>query len=126
MYRARQFQKMVNAEKQQMGTPLGPKKPLDIDNAQYKKALEIQKQWYLRRTHSLAYEGNHAGMLDMYLSYVVSETVVRAFQDAGVKKYQFIATIDDRTTNECRSLHLKIFPMNGVMIGINCPPIYPE
>lgn len=85
MYRARQFQKMVNAEKQQMGTPLGPKKPLDIDNAQYKKALEIQKQWYLRRTHSLAYEGNHAGMLDMYLSYVVSETVVRAFQDAGVK-----------------------------------------
>ena len=123
-YRARQFQKLVNAEKQQMGTLLGPKKPLDIDNPQYKRALEIQKAWYLRRTTG-AYTGKHAGMLDMYIAYGISKIVLKAFRDAGVKKYQFIATIDERTTDECRGLHLKIFPTKGAMIGINAPPIYP-
>ncbi|HEX3018605.1 MAG TPA: minor capsid protein [Caproicibacter sp.] len=126
-YRAGQFQKMVNAEKQQMNapTPLGPKKALDIDNLQYKKALKAQRDWMLRRSQHGANKDNHAGQLDIYMSYIVSETVVRAFEDAGVEKYQFIATIDDRTTDACRSLHLKIFPMKDIMIGINCPPIYP-
>lgn len=126
-YRAGQFQKMVNAEKQQMDAPipLGPKKALDIDNPQYKKALRAQRDWMLRRSQYGANKDNHAGRLDMYMSYVIGQTVMMAFQDAEVKKFQFIATIDDRTTDACRSLHLKIFPMKDAMIGINVPPIYP-
>ncbi|HCA28900.1 MAG TPA: hypothetical protein DEP23_04675 [Ruminococcaceae bacterium] len=127
MYRARQFQKLINAEKQQMDGPgrLGQRRPLDIDNEQYKKALHIQRNWMLRRSQYGANKDNHAGQIDMYMTYVVSETVVQAFLDAGVKKYQFIATIDDRTTDACRSRHLKIYNMADIKIGINAPPIYP-
>ena len=126
-YRARQFQKLISAEKQQMNIPgrLGQRRPLDIDNEQYKKALKIQRSWILRRSQHGANKDNHSGQIDMYMAYVVSETVVRAFQDAGVKKYQFIATIDDRTTDACRSRHLKIYNMADIQIGINAPPIYP-
>ena len=126
-YRAGQFQKMVNAEKQQMNapTPLGPRKALDIENPQYQKALKAQRDWMLRRSQYGANKDNHAGRLDMYMSYVIGETVTRAFQNADVKKFQFIATIDDRTTEACRSRHLKIFPMKNAMIGVNIPPIYP-
>lgn len=117
-YRADQFRKIINADMQQ-------KKPLDIDNVQYQRALKAQKDWMLRRSQHGANKDNHAGQLDIYMSFAISETVVRAFRDAGVKKYQFIATIDNVTTDACRSLHLKIFDLDKIMIGINAPPVYP-
>lgn len=125
MYRARQLQKFVNAEMKRAETPLGSKKPLNVDSVQFKRALKIQRDWMLRRSQHGANKNNHAGQIDMYMAYVVSETVVRAFRDAGVKTYQFVAMIDDRTTDTCRSLHLKVFPLKDIQIGINAPPTYP-
>lgn len=51
--------------------------------------------------------------------------IAQAFRGRGVRWYQFSATVDERTTEECRSLHRKVFPMDELTIGVNAPPIYP-
>ena len=70
-------------------------------------------------------EGRFAGYYDMVMGFIVGHTVVQAFMDAGVNAYRFIATIDDRTTDECRALHGKVFRMEELKLGINAPPVYP-
>lgn len=47
------------------------------------------------------------------------------FKELGVEKYQFIATVDDRTSDICLSLDGKIFDMKDRQIGINCPFMHP-
>lgn len=118
-YRAKKLAKMIASQKQK-------DIPLNIDNPNFEKALKIQKNWMLRpSTPSRSQPNNYAGYIDNTMAFIVGYTVAQAFQDAGVKKYQFIATIDGRTTEACRSLHLKIFNMSALKLGENAPPIYP-
>lgn len=44
----------------------------------------------------------------------------------GINKYQFLATLDNRTSQICQKLDLKIFNYNELVIGINCPPMHPR
>ena len=86
--------------------------------------LRRQRAWQLREVQKTP-EGRFAGYYDMVMGFIVGHTVVQAFMDAGVKAYRFIATIDDRTTDECRALHGKVFRMEELKLGINAPPVYP-
>lgn len=65
----------------------------------------------------------HHGVIDKQMTFIIGYTVLNAFRDAGVEKYKFIATIDDRTTDSCRSLNGKVFRVDEAKIGINVPPI---
>ena len=47
------------------------------------------------------------------------------FREMGITKYQFIATIDDRTSEICRSLNGRIFEEKDRQIGVNCPFCHP-
>lgn len=47
------------------------------------------------------------------------------FREMGITKYQFIATIDDRTSEICRSLNGKVFEEKDRQIGVNCPFCHP-
>ena len=86
--------------------------------------LRRQRAWQLREVQKTP-EGRFAGYYDMVMGFIVGHTVVQAFIDAGVKAYRFIATIDDRTTSECRALHGKVFRMEELKLGVNAPPVYP-
>lgn len=118
-YRAQRIEKITAAQKQQDIV-------LDIGGVDYQKALQAQKAWMLRPAKSSAGQpNNYAGYIDMTMSFIVGHTVAQAFIDAGVKKYQFIATVDGWTTDACRSLNRKIFDMKDLKLGINAPPVYP-
>lgn len=65
----------------------------------------------------------HHGIIDKQMTFIIGYTVIKAFRDAGVKKYKFIATIDERTTDSCRLLNGKVFYVDEAKIGINVPPI---
>jgi len=45
-------------------------------------------------------------------------------QSSVVERYQFLATLDDRTTDICADLDLEIFDLSDKKIGINYPPLH--
>ena len=116
-YRAEQITQRARADEQQG-------RRTSVHNPDLQRALKAQENWQLRCTATTS-EGKYAGYYDMVMSFIVGHTVAQAFIDAGVKKYQFIATVDDRTTTECKKLHLKIINMSELKLGINAPPVYP-
>lgn len=48
-----------------------------------------------------------------------------ACEACGVEEYQYLATLDLRTSETCRELDGKIFPVKDRQTGKNCPPMHP-
>ena len=72
-------------------------------------------------------------------SYRVAERLVRteanhfhaeadklAYSAAGVKEYEFMATLDNRTSEICGSLDGKVFKVSEAKPGTNYPPMHPH
>lgn len=116
-YRAREITKQAVVDSSQG-------KGLSMDSEPMQAILRRQRAWQLREVQKTPV-GRFAGYYDMVMGFIVGHTVVQAFIDAGVKAYRFIATIDDRTTSECRALHGKVFRMEDLKLGVNAPPVYP-
>lgn len=49
-----------------------------------------------------------------------------SLEEAGLKEYRFIATLDLLTSKVCRELDMKVFPISGAKAGVNCPPMHPN
>lgn len=45
-------------------------------------------------------------------------------KELGVEKYQFLATLDRRTSDICRSMDMKIIPMKDFQPGVTAPPLH--
>nr|CAJ1762559.1 minor head protein [uncultured phage] len=58
-------------------------------------------------------------------NYVSTELNFKAYDECGIEEYQYLATLDLRTSLVCRKLDGKIFPVKEKQIGINCPPMHP-
>ena len=116
-YRAREITKQAVVDSSQG-------KELSMDSEPMQAILRRQRAWRSSARCKNA-GGRFAGYYDMVMGFIVGHTVVQAFIDAGVKAYRFIATIDDRTTSECRALHGKVFRMEELKLGVNAPPVYP-
>lgn len=59
-------------------------------------------------------------------SYVMSEATSRAFKETGVEKYEFLATLDTRTSKICQSLDGKVFKLSERQVGVNASPMHPR
>lgn len=62
-------------------------------------------------------------------SYIMGEATARAFEETGVEKYQFLATLDDKTcdgADGCQGLDLEIFDLKDRQVGVNASPIHPN
>lgn len=57
--------------------------------------------------------------------YVATELNFKAYEEAEIEKYQYCATLDLRTSQICRSLDRKIFPVKERKAGVNSPPMHP-
>lgn len=58
-------------------------------------------------------------------NYVATELNFKAYEDVGVEKYKYLATLDLRTSEICRNMDGKIFSVSERTIGVNCPPLHP-
>lgn len=58
-------------------------------------------------------------------NFVSTELNFRAYEECGIEEYQYLATLDLKTSKICRSLDGKIFSVSGRLIGKNCPPMHP-
>lgn len=70
--------------------------------------------------------GRHAAnrLVRTETTYMANAAEMESYKEAGIEKYIFLATLDSRTSEECREADLKIFDMPGVA-GENLPPLHP-
>lgn len=50
---------------------------------------------------------------------------VAAYEAAGVRQYEYIATLDSRTSAVCAGLDGKVFDIEDAKTGVNYPPMHP-
>ena len=124
-------------------------KELSIYAIGIKELLTKNNKRYLNKTGAISkqskeYHNVFSGALDNQLATIVNKLTLKAMKDAGVKRVQFIAEIDDKTTKMCKSLNLKVFYIDklnkyirysdvdkknivyetiGLETGANLPPI---
>lgn len=51
---------------------------------------------------------------------------LQIFKELGISKYQFYTKADERTCEECGSLHGLVFPISSFEVGVNASPIHPH
>lgn len=59
-------------------------------------------------------------------SYFMGEATAKAHNELGVEKYQYLATLDNRTSKVCQNLDLKVFDMKDRCVGVNASPMHPR
>lgn len=60
------------------------------------------------------------------MNYVNNQAALDSIKDAKMKYYQFIATLDKRTSSTCREHDGKVYLVSEAEIGNNIPPLHPR
>lgn len=59
-------------------------------------------------------------------NFILNQATANSYRECGINQYQILATLDDRTSEICQSMDLKIFNYNKMEVGINYPPFHPN
>jgi len=59
-------------------------------------------------------------------AYVFEQATMEAYRQCGIEWYEFLATLDNKTTPQCQRLDGKHFKVGDAMPGENCPPMHPN
>lgn len=57
---------------------------------------------------------------------VRSMAEIESYKQMEVSKYQIIATLDDRTSDICQSMDMKVFYTKDYEVGVTAPPFHPN
>ena len=58
-------------------------------------------------------------------AYLSAELNFKAYNEMGIEEYQFLATLDLKTSEICRKMDLMLFKVKDRKVGVNCPPMHP-
>jgi SPP1 gp7 family putative phage head morphogenesis protein len=72
-----------------------------------------------------ASKSNAARLLYTESAYFHSLSQGDSFREMGVKQFEFIATLDERTSEICQQMDGQIFDMKDYQPGTNVPPLHP-
>lgn len=59
-------------------------------------------------------------------THVHEQSALQFYKDTGVHKYEFMAYIDERTSETCTALNGKRFDIDKAEVGVNYPPMHPN
>jgi SPP1 gp7 family putative phage head morphogenesis protein len=59
-------------------------------------------------------------------AYVAGQTTAVAYDECGIERYEYMATLDSRTSEKCSGLDGKIFEVSEKEVGVNWPPMHPH
>jgi len=72
-------------------------------------------------------EYNAKRLLRTEINYISNKGTIKAYKDSGlVEKYEYLATLDNRTSDICIEMDGKIIPLAEAQVGINLPPLHPN
>ena len=57
--------------------------------------------------------------------YLSNQLEMRSYKECGIEEYRYLATLDLRTSEICRTLDGKVFLVSEAKPGKNCPPMHP-
>lgn len=60
------------------------------------------------------------------LTTISNEAELEALNNSSVKKYEYVATLDERTCPVCGRMDGKVFPLDKARAGVNFPPMHPN
>lgn len=60
------------------------------------------------------------------VNHFTNEATALAYEECGIDRYQFSATLDIKTCDRCAALDNKIFNIKDKKIGVNYPPMHPN
>lgn len=80
----------------------------------------------LAKRMSVSYS-NAARIIRTETSFIVGQATFEGYKASGVvKKYEYLATLDSRTSQICRSMDGLVFNLNEKEVGVNYPPLHPN
>lgn len=59
-------------------------------------------------------------------AYVFEQAAKDAYEQCGIEEYEFLATLDLKTSKICQGLDTKVFKVRDAMPGTNYPPMHPN
>lgn len=60
------------------------------------------------------------------INNICNQADLAVYRAAGIEKYQFVATLDMRTSEICRSMDNTVHEVSQARTGINFPPLHPN
>lgn len=57
-------------------------------------------------------------------AYFSGQSRLDGYKETGVKHYKYVATMDARTSDQCRDMEGKIIPLSEAKAGVNYPPLH--
>lgn len=57
--------------------------------------------------------------------FISGELTARSYEECGIERYRYLAVLDLRTSEICRNLDNKTFPVSERQAGKNYPPMHP-
>ena len=81
----------------------------------------IVRRFHKRMGTSLSSAGR---LIATESAFFASKGELDNMKELGVEKYQFLATLDSRTSDICRSMDMKIIPMKDFQPGVTAPPLH--
>lgn len=59
-------------------------------------------------------------------AYIYEDATMKSYQECGIEQYEYLATLDKKTSAACRKLDGKVFKVADAMPGKNYPPMHPN
>lgn len=59
-------------------------------------------------------------------SYITNQASLEAYRKNGDERYEYIAIIDDKTSEICEDLDGEVFWVKDAKVGVNFPPMHPN
>lgn len=60
------------------------------------------------------------------VNHAANEATRQSYRECGVEQYEYLATLDNRTSAICASLDGKVFRLADAAAGVNYPPMHPN
>ena len=71
--------------------------------------------------------GKHAAnrLVRTETTYMANAAEMEAYEEADIDRYRFVATLDLRTSQQCRQHDNKVYLVKDARPGVNMPPLHP-
>jgi SPP1 gp7 family putative phage head morphogenesis protein len=97
----------------------------EVITAGFMSGADIRKM--VAELEDLSMMGKHAAnrLVRTETTYMANAAEMESYEEAEIEEYQFIATLDNRTSPQCQENDLKVFKVKDAMPGVNMPPLHP-
>ena len=90
------------------------------------RGLSVQKMSKALNAEMNAGYKNAERLVRTEMNFVQNQSARESLESAGLKEYEFIATLDHRTSQRCRSLDGTVHLLEEFDPGTNAPPMHPR